>query len=87
MDAFIKPLVYGITTACIAIMGLWLAIPLFLSALSENWVAWYPFLIVVPPLVLGGYVSARKMRSKYVHRYLVMGGAVGIVVLVRIWVV
>jgi hypothetical protein len=82
MGAILKPFVFGVIAACITVMGLWLSIPLLFSAFTDSWVAWYPFLIIVPPLLIGGFVAASKMQSKYLSRYLLMGGAVGLVVMV-----
>ena len=81
MDAFLKPFAFGVLSALMAVMGLWLAAPLLLSSFTENWVSFYPFIIVVPPLMLGGYVSAQIMKSNFLSRYLIMGAFVGAVVM------
>lgn len=81
MKAFLKPFAFGVLSALMAIIGLWLAISLLLSSFIESWFAFYMFIIVVPPLMLGGYVSAQIMKSKFLSRYLIMGALVGAVVI------
>lgn len=81
MEAFLKPFAFGVLSALMAIIGLWLSSSLLLSSFIESWVAFYLFIIVVPPLMLGGYVSAQIMKSKFLSRYLVMGALVGAVVM------
>ncbi len=81
MDGFLKPFAFGVLSALMAVMGLWLAVPLLLSSFTENWVSFYSFIIVVPPLMIGGYVSAQTMKSKFLSRYLIMGALVGAVVM------
>jgi hypothetical protein len=79
MEAFLKPFAFGVLSALMAIIGLWFAISLLLSSFFENWVTFYLFIVVVPPLMLGGYVSAQLMKSKFLSRYLIMGALVGAV--------
>jgi hypothetical protein len=87
MGALIKPFAYGVTIAVISVIGLWHAIPLLLVLFIDKVGLWYPALIVILPLVIGGFVSARHMRSRYISRYLIMGGLVGITVMLFIFFV
>lgn len=84
MGVFIKPFAMGVLMAVIVLLGLWLAIPIMGPIFGEAWVSWYPFLMLIPTLIIGGYTSARYMRSKYLSRYFIMGGAVGITVMIII---
>jgi hypothetical protein len=41
---------------------LWIGIPIVLTAVSINpnaWLAWFPFVIFVPSVALGGFIAAR----------------------------
>lgn len=79
MEVFLKPFVMGLLIAGTALLGLWLAIPILGSLFGDSWFSWYPVLVLLPSLVLGGYTSACYMRTKYLSRYLIMGGVVGVV--------
>ncbi|MEW8053227.1 MAG: hypothetical protein AB2809_22970 [Candidatus Thiodiazotropha sp.] len=78
MRALFKPYLIGTAMGIIAILGLWLSIPMLFSIFGDAWTSWYPILVVIAPLILGGFVSARQMRSQYLTRYFFMGGFVGI---------
>ncbi|WP_199930356.1 hypothetical protein [Sedimenticola thiotaurini] len=84
MGALLKPFVFGSVVGILAVLGLWLAIPLLSSTFGESWFPWYPALVTILPLLLGGYVAARSMRSIYLSRYLIMVALVGSVVMVFI---
>lgn len=40
-----------------------------------------PYLIFVPALIIGGYVTARNIEPRFLLRHLAMGGAVGFIVM------
>jgi hypothetical protein len=84
MEAFLKPFYMGVIMAVIVLLGLWLAIPVMGPVFGDVLISWYPFLMIIPTLIIGGYTSARYMRSKYLSRYFIMGGAVGVTVMIII---
>ena len=81
MHNLLKPIIYGVIATYSAIIALWLTIPFLLSSFVETSVTLFPFLIIVPSLILGGFIAANKMHSKHISRYLIIGGIVGIVVM------
>jgi len=87
MGALLKPFVYGLIIAILAVLGLWLAVPLVVAIFDDKPGLWFPALIIIPPLVLGGFVTARQMRSRYLTRYLFMGWLVGISVMSFVFLV
>lgn len=81
MHTLLKPIIYGVIAAYTSIIILWLIIPLLLSSFVETNLILLPFLIIVPSLVIGGFIAANKMHSKHISRYLIIGGIVGIIVI------
>ncbi len=81
MHNLLKPIIYGVIATYIAVFILWLTIPILLSSFVEISLSLFPFLISVPSLILGGFIAANKMHSKYISRYLIIGGIVGIIVM------
>jgi len=52
----------GIATVILCAGALWFLIPILLTALSISsgeWLAWFPFAISIPALMLGGFVTAQ----------------------------
>jgi hypothetical protein len=87
MGALINPYIYSVMIAGMIVLGLWLAVPLLFSIFTDSVGVWYPESIVILPLVLGGFVAARNMRSRYVTKYFFMDGLVGIPVTLFIFLV
>ena len=73
MGALFKPFAYGLIIAVLSALGLWLVVPLVVAIFVDKPGLWFPALIIIPPLLLGGFVSARQMRTRYLTRYLFMG--------------
>ena len=80
MGALFRPFIYGVIAAIVCYLGLWLAIPMLLLPYIPSIAGWYMGLLNVVPLLVGGFVSTRYMKSKYLSRYLFMGAFVGITV-------
>ena len=87
MKSLLQPYVFGVLVALIIALGLWLAVPLLLVSVTNNPGLWFPVWLVLPPLLVGGYVSATQMRSRYTSRYLLMGGIVGVTVMLFVFFV
>lgn len=65
---------------CFALTALlWVVVPRLLTPIiGTNWIGLYPALVILPPLVVGGYVAARLTKSRFRSRYVVLGAAVGL---------
>ena len=87
MGALFKPFAYGLIIAVLSALGLWLVVPLVVAIFVDKPGLWFPALIIIPPLLLGGFVSARQMRTRYLTRYLFMGWLVGIAVMLFVFLV
>ena len=80
MAAILIPLALGLVAALASAVGLWLALSLLLMPWFEDSFALLPALIVIPSLMLGGFVAGRKTRTAKRALKLTMGGIVGILV-------
>lgn len=68
----------GVAAVILSAGALWFLIPILLTALSISygaWLAWFPFAISIPALMLGGFVSAQLVPL----RKLSVGFLVGMV--------
>jgi len=76
----IKPILFGVLASFLSGILLWQAMTFLVFLLGINWNA-LPYLIFVPALIIGGYVSARNIEPRFLLRHLAMGGAVGFIVM------
>ena len=83
MFALIRPALYGVCSACISGIVLWQIVTLLVFLLGISWSA-LPFLIFVPALAIGGYVTSTSLRSKDLQRQLIEGGIVGSIVMLMV---
>ncbi|MFO7552705.1 MAG: hypothetical protein R6W80_14965 [Haliea sp.] len=82
MAAILIPLALGLLAALASAVGLWLALSLLLMPWLEVSFALLPALIVIPSLMLGGFVAGRKTRMGNLALKLSMGAIVGILAMV-----
>lgn len=83
MFALLKPVLYGVSSACISGVVLWQVATFLVFLLGISWSA-LPFLIFVPALAIGGYVTSISIRSKDVKRHLIEGGIVGSILMLLV---
>jgi hypothetical protein len=79
MRAVVVPWLIG-SIACVALtVMLWFSLPLLLTpAFGTSWLGWFPAIVALPPLFVGGYTAARFTRSRYRLSYAVVGAVVGV---------
>lgn len=83
MFALLRPVLYGVSAACVSGIVLWQVGTFFVFLLGISWSV-LPFLIFVPALAIGGYVTSRSIRSRDFPRHLVEGGIVGMIVMLLV---
>ncbi len=80
MQQIIRPYVFGVVAGLGAAWLLWLVVLYFLFDFVGS-LGFWPFgILTAASLAIGGYVSARQVRSARLSRYLIMGGAVGLTI-------
>lgn len=62
MKPFAFSVLVGLAASFFIGIGLWFSVPMFLSPLfaTEKWVLWFPVLTVLPSLIVGGYIAAKR---------------------------
>ena len=77
MSAILVPIALGILTFLASVAALWFVATFVLLPLSAAVVLWLPALLLIPSLVLAGFVAGLKSNTAYPSRKLVMGAIVG----------
>jgi hypothetical protein len=59
---------------------MWFVMPMLLTPLfgQEGWQGWFPAMVILPPLFIGGYVAACYAKSRYRASYAMLGALVGL---------
>ena len=78
MLTIVRPFLYGVIASLICTLALWYAIPMLLSSFMESIGLLYIGIFTIIPLLIGGFISARQMRSRYLLLYLFIGALVGV---------
>lgn len=78
MAAILVPIGLGLLAFVGSGIGLWFAVSLLLMPWREASFALLPALVLLPSLVLGGFVAGRTTRTASLVWKLVMGAVVGI---------
>ena len=62
MKPFALAVLVGLITSFFVAIGLWFIVPMLLSPLfaPEKWVLLFPALTVLPSLIVGGYIAAKR---------------------------
>ena len=62
MKPFALSVLIGFASSLLIGIGLWFSVPMLLSPIfaTEKWVPWFPVLTVLPSLLAGGYVAAKR---------------------------
>lgn len=77
--SFFFSVLFGIVISIFCAAGLWLSVPLLLSPFTDRWLSIFPFLVVVPTLIVGGYAAKWHYGEEIsVAKTLILGGTVGI---------
>lgn len=78
MAALLIPLALGLLATLASGVGLWLALSLLLMPWLKVSFALLPALVVIPSIMLGGFVAGRKTKTARLGLKLSMGAIVGI---------
>lgn len=77
MRVFVFPVVYGLASFTLSAVAFGVVFAFLTSFLSEVARPYIPLFVVVPALLIAGYVGARCSRTKYLRRRLVMAAVTG----------
>lgn len=80
MRALVVPWLIGCSVALAVAAAVWFVLPLLLTPLlgEEGWQVWFPAIVVLLPLFVGGYVAACYAKARYRASYAALGALVGI---------
>lgn len=79
MKDFLLPLFIGVATFSLTSIGLWFTLSLVFISLSEKVFLLVPFLSVVLPLFISGYMTSKNMKDKVIWQKLSSSGMVGLI--------
>ena len=78
MTRFALGFLAGLSAIIGSALVLWFLVPFVLFAVTngpDSWLGWFPFLIFIPALLIGGYTAARLVPVRRV----ILGFVVGLV--------